>query len=56
MPTPEQQVREEIDRQLQAAGWAVQDHRQMNLSAATGVAVRESPLYRLVACRGAAAT
>jgi type I restriction enzyme R subunit len=44
MSSNEQTAREQIDRQLQAAGWAVQDRDRMNLSAATGVAVREFPL------------
>jgi type I restriction enzyme R subunit len=44
VPTPEEQAREEIDRQLEARGWAVQDHKKMNISAAPGVAVREFPL------------
>ncbi|MDP4791265.1 MAG: type I restriction endonuclease [Verrucomicrobiales bacterium] len=39
--TPEQQARETIDAQLAAAGWAVQNLDQINLSAARGVAVRE---------------
>ena len=39
--TPEAKARVEIDRQLTAAGWAVQDARAVNLSAAQGVAVRE---------------
>ncbi len=42
--TPEQKARVEIDRQLEAAGWTVQDHKAMNLGAAPGVAVREFPL------------
>lgn len=41
--TPEQQARVEIDRKLDAAGWAVQDFREMDLSAGSGVAVREFP-------------
>jgi type I restriction enzyme R subunit len=40
---PEQQARVEIDLQLAAAGWLVQDYRSMNLRAARGVAVRELP-------------
>jgi type I site-specific restriction endonuclease len=40
---PEDQARQEIDRQLAAAGWEVQDHRSMNLSV-PAVAVREFPL------------
>ena len=30
---PEQKAREQIDRQLGQAGWAVQNHRQLNISA-----------------------
>ncbi|OBS08180.1 type I restriction endonuclease subunit R [Acidihalobacter prosperus] len=43
-PQPEQQAREDIDRLLQAAGWAVQDAAQANIHAAQGVAIREFPL------------
>ena len=43
--TPEDRARENIDRQLAAAGWAVQDMRDLNLYASRGVAVRE---FRLV--------
>lgn len=39
--TPEQEARRMIDVQLAAAGWAVQNLDQINLSAARGVAVRE---------------
>jgi type I restriction enzyme, R subunit len=42
--TPEQKSRQQIDRQLEQAGWIVQDYRQMNISAELGVAVREFPL------------
>jgi len=41
---PEQQARQEIDRQLAAAGWLIQDHKAMNLGAGPGIAVREFPL------------
>lgn len=41
--TPEQKARQQIDRQLEQAGWIVQDYRQMNISAGLGVAVREFP-------------
>ena len=37
----EQRARVLIDRQLAAAGWAVQDRKNLNLYAAPGVAVRE---------------
>jgi len=38
---PEAQARTEIDRQLQEAGWVVQDRSGLNLAAGPGVAVRE---------------
>ena len=38
---PEQKSRDQIDQLLQQAGWAVQNIKQMNFSAALGVAVRE---------------
>ena len=41
---PEQQARQEIDRQLAASGWIVQDHKAMNLGAGPSIAVREFPL------------
>ena len=42
--TPEQKAREEIDRQLAACGWILQNHKTMNIMAGMGVAVREFPL------------
>jgi type I restriction enzyme R subunit len=39
--TPEAQARVRIDEMLTAAGWVVQDAKQVNLSAARGVAIRE---------------
>jgi type I restriction enzyme R subunit len=42
--TPEQKSRQQIDRQLEQAGWAVQSYRDMNISASVGVAIREFPL------------
>ncbi len=44
MTTPEQRARQTIDRLLEAAGWRVQDRRDLNLGAGLGVAVREFPL------------
>ncbi len=41
MTTPEQRARQNIDKLLQAAGWVVQDRRDLNLGAGLGVAVRE---------------
>ncbi|MCU7491349.1 MAG: hypothetical protein HF312_05380 [Ignavibacteria bacterium] len=38
---PEQEARDNIDRQLIACGWVIQDKKKINLSAAMGVAVRE---------------
>lgn len=38
---PEQIARDEIDRQLLAAGWLVQGKKSINLAAGVGVAVRE---------------
>ncbi|WP_432898896.1 DEAD/DEAH box helicase family protein [Micromonospora matsumotoense] len=43
-PLNEVQTRVEIDRQLTAAGWQVQDQNQLNLFAGSGVAVREVTL------------
>jgi type I restriction enzyme R subunit len=39
--TAEARARVQIDQELQAAGWAVQDPDGVNLAAAQGVAVRE---------------
>jgi len=39
--TPEQLARDEIDRQLIACGWIIQDKSAINLAAGMGVAVRE---------------
>ena len=44
MATPEEKAREQIDRQLEAAGWVVQDVKGIDLTAGLGVAVREFPL------------
>ena len=44
MPTPEALARQNIDAQLTACGWVVQDRAAMNLYAGRGVAVREFPL------------
>ena len=41
---PEEKARQEIDQLLEKAGWEVQDHRELNLGASLGVAVREFPL------------
>ncbi len=40
---PETKARQHIDHKLEQAGWVVQDLRQLNLAAASGVAVREYP-------------
>jgi|WetSurMetagenome_2_1015567.scaffolds.fasta_scaffold818805_2 type I site-specific restriction endonuclease len=41
---PEQAARENIDRLLTQAGWAVQDIKSTNLHAGAGVAIHEFPL------------
>ena len=41
MQHPEAAAREDIDRQLMAAGWLIQDKKDLNLHASRGVAVRE---------------
>jgi type I restriction enzyme, R subunit len=41
--TPEQKARQIIDQKLEQAGWVLQDLKQLNFSAAPGVAVREYP-------------
>lgn len=38
---PEARARMEIDRQLGACGWIVQDYKKLNLGAGAGIAVRE---------------
>lgn len=43
MLTPEQQARQNIDKQLLQAGWFVQDLKDFNPSASLGIAVREYP-------------
>lgn len=43
---PESWARLEIDRQLVACGWVVQNHREMALGAGLGVAVREFPMAK----------
>jgi type I restriction enzyme R subunit len=44
MTAPEALARQQIDRQLAACGWAVQDYRQFNPATARGIALREVPL------------
>lgn len=41
--TPETKARQLIDSKLETAGWVVQDMKQLNLGAGSGVAVREYP-------------
>jgi type I restriction enzyme, R subunit len=41
---PEEEARKKIDALLEAAGWLIQDLKDMNLGAGIGVAVREFPL------------
>jgi type I restriction enzyme R subunit len=42
--TPEQKARKEIDADLKAAGWIVQDREDLDLTAGRGIAVREFPM------------
>ena len=42
--SPEEAARQRIDEMLRQAGWVVQDHADLDLTAADGVAVREFPL------------
>ena len=42
--TPEQRARQQIDVQLIASGWVVQDYKQFNPAAGRGIALREAPL------------
>jgi type I restriction enzyme, R subunit len=42
--TPEAKARENIDKQLTAAGWIVQSRDEANVMAGCGVAIREFPL------------
>ena len=42
--TPEQRARHQIDAQLAACGWVVQDYKSVDFSAGRGIALREVPL------------
>jgi hypothetical protein len=42
--TPEQKARMKIDRLLEQSGWIIQDYGDLNITAGSGVAVREFPL------------
>ena len=42
--TPEEKARQQIDSMLIASGWAVQDYKAYNASAARGIGLREVPL------------
>ncbi len=44
MAEPEKLARQQIDAQLVASGWVVQDYRQFNPAAGRGIALREAPL------------
>ncbi len=41
---PEQRARQQIDAQLAASGWIVQDYKSVDFSAGRGIALREVPL------------
>ncbi|MSU58993.1 MAG: DEAD/DEAH box helicase, partial [Pedosphaera sp.] len=42
--TPEQKARQQIDAQLSACGWVVQDFKAVDFTAGRGIALREVPL------------
>ena len=42
--TPERKARRIIDANLEAAGWLVQNHDDLDLTAGSGIAVREFPM------------
>jgi len=42
--TPEEKARRNMDRQLEAGSWKVQDRKDADPGAALGVAIREFPL------------
>jgi type I restriction enzyme R subunit len=42
--TPEQRARQQIDAQLMACGWVVQDFKAFDPAAGRGIALREAPL------------
>jgi type I restriction enzyme, R subunit len=42
--SPEKRARRQIDAQLTACGWVVQDYKAVELSAGRGIALREVPL------------
>ena len=42
--TPERKARRIIDANLEAAGWLVQSHDDLDLAAGSGIAVREFPM------------
>ena len=44
MAKPEKLARKQIDDQLAASGWAVQDYKQFDPSSGRGIALREAPL------------
>lgn len=44
MATPEQLARHRIDRMLELSGWSVQDAKDLDFTASSGVALREFPL------------
>jgi type I restriction enzyme, R subunit len=46
MQSPEKLARENIDALLTKCGWLLQDYKQLDLSAARGIALREVPLKR----------
>ena len=43
---PEDKAHQKIDKMLSDSGWAIQDYHKLNLSAGSGITVREFPLSK----------
>jgi type I restriction enzyme R subunit len=46
VPSPEELARQQIDALLKQCGWTIQDYKQLDLSAARGIAIREVRLKK----------
>jgi len=49
MRSPEELVREKIDKLLTECGWILQNRNTINLSAGQGIAIREGLLFKFPA-------
>ncbi len=43
---PEEKARKQIDKQLETAGWTIQDIEELNYSAGLGIAIREFSIQK----------